>query len=238
MAQEALVIASATLQSFLLGFLPAVFWLWFWLHEDPHPEPRRILLITFIYGMVAVPIALFFEEIIYNGAIALGLMTASKIIPAAIILWALTEEYIKYAAAKFALRSTEFDEPIDAPIYLITAALGFAAIENMFFLLKTIMLTPDLAVVTGEMRFLGATLLHVASSTTVGMSIALAFFHKENRHRNAFFGVILATLLHTGFNLFIINNGEGNMFPLFSLLWLFCIILLFVFERVKRLKIL
>jgi RsiW-degrading membrane proteinase PrsW (M82 family) len=237
MAQEALVIASTTLQSLLLGFLPAVFWLWFWLREDPHPEPRKILIYTFITGMLAVPIALFFEELVYEGAIAIGLMTANKVIPAVIVVWALVEEYAKYSGAKLALRSTNFDEPVDAPIYLITAALGFAAVENVFFLFKTITLTPDLAFATGEMRFLGATLLHIATSATVGMSIAFAFFHKEDRRRNAFWGLVFATALHAGFNLFIINNGEGSMLPMFALVWVFCIALLLLFERIKKIAL-
>jgi RsiW-degrading membrane proteinase PrsW (M82 family) len=236
MAQEALIIASVTLQSLLLGFLPPVFWLWFWLKEDPHPEPRRVLILTFAYGMAIVPVALFFEEAIYEAALALGIMTPQHIIPAVIFAWALTEEYMKYSAASFALRSANFDEPVDAPIYLITAALGFAATENAFFLFKTITMTPDLAFATGEMRFLGATLLHIAASATVGLSIAYAFFHKENRARNVFWGLLFATLLHAGFNLFIINNGESGMFPIFTAVWFFCIILLLFFERIKKLS--
>ena len=41
------------------------------------------------------------------------------------------EEAVKYLAAKTsALRSKAFDEPVDAMVYLVVAALGFAAPQN------------------------------------------------------------------------------------------------------------
>jgi len=45
--------------AFVGGLLPALLWLWFWLREDLHPEPRRILLLTFTAGMVMAIVALF-----------------------------------------------------------------------------------------------------------------------------------------------------------------------------------
>ena len=46
------------------GFIPSLLWLWFWLKEDSHPEPRVNLIYTFIAGMVAVPIAMVFEYLV------------------------------------------------------------------------------------------------------------------------------------------------------------------------------
>ena len=43
------------------GFIPSLLWLWFWLKEDSHPEPRTNLIYTFIAGMIVVPIAMIFE---------------------------------------------------------------------------------------------------------------------------------------------------------------------------------
>ena len=45
------------------GFIPSLLWLWFWLKEDSHPEPRANLIYTFIAGMIVVPIAMVFEYI-------------------------------------------------------------------------------------------------------------------------------------------------------------------------------
>jgi len=224
--------------SLLGGILPALLWLWFWLKEDRlHPEPRRLLILTFFMGMLVVALALplekaalFILERLHLAAVWGGFLL--------LLLWALAEEYSKYLAAKkIALRRKEFDEPVDALIYLITAALGFAALENVVFLMEVVTDYGFLAgIVTGNLRFAGATLLHLLSSATVGASIAFCFFHKENMRRNIFLGLFFATLLHALFNYFIIKTQGQDMFQIFLPLWSLVIVLLIIFERVKKLK--
>jgi RsiW-degrading membrane proteinase PrsW (M82 family) len=138
---------------------------------------------------------------------------------------------------KTALGRKEFDEPVDALIYLITAALGFAALENIIFLIEVVAnygITAGL--VTGNLRFAGATLVHILSSAIVGSSIAFSFFHKEKYCRNVFMGLLFATLLHTLFNYFIIGSSGESLFQIFFPLWTLIIVLLIVFEKIKGLK--
>ena len=46
------------------GVLPALLWLWFWLKEDKkRPEPRGLILLAFIAGMLTVPVVLPFEKL-------------------------------------------------------------------------------------------------------------------------------------------------------------------------------
>jgi len=235
--QQALLIASTTTQAILIGFIPAIIWLWFWLKEDPHPEPRRILFATFFAGMLVVPIAMLFEETALKGLVLLGLASTGSLSALTLFVWAGVEEIMKYLAAwQAALRKPSFDEPVDAPIYLITAAIGFAALENVLFLFKTIWGTPELGLVTGQMRFLGATLLHIVASAIVGVSIAFSFFKKEKRGRNLFFGILTAITLHGLFNLFIINSGDDGIFFVFASVWVAAIILLLVFEKIKKIN--
>jgi len=209
--------------------LPVLIWLWFWLKQDPHPEPRKILILTFLNGMVAVGAAIFFEYLI-SLYIAGGALV--------LLLWALTEEIFKYwAAYETALKRPDFDEPIDALIYLITAGLGFASIENIFFILKSFSTDGLLSsFITGNLRFIGATLLHTATSAIVGASIAFAFFHKERRKYNVLGGILLAGSLHFLFNYFIIKNNGQGLLKIFLPLWLGIIIIIFIFEKVKRIK--
>jgi RsiW-degrading membrane proteinase PrsW (M82 family) len=48
----------------LSGILPALLWLWFWLKEDNlHPEPRSLLIGSFIAGMIVVVFAIFFKNV-------------------------------------------------------------------------------------------------------------------------------------------------------------------------------
>ena len=231
------ITASSALLALLGGFLPALLWLWFWQKEDRHPEPRGILLLTFSAGMVMAVVALFLEQFArFLAEDYLGAVFSPEIISIILlIVWALIEEVAKYAAAwRVALRRPCFDEPVDALIYLITVALGFASLENLLFLLK-IFGTQGSSVgfLTGNLRFLGATLLHVVASGAVGASIAFSFFHKEKLFRNVLGGLFLATALHTLFNFFIIKGEGGSIFKVFIPLWLLAIVLIFIFEKIK-----
>jgi RsiW-degrading membrane proteinase PrsW (M82 family) len=210
------------------GIIPALFWLWFWLKEDPHPEPRWVLMATFFGGMFVVGGALVAEYLIslyFSGTIML-------------LLWAFSEEFLKYFAAwRIALTRPSFDEPIDALVYLITAALGFASLENILFSLKSFSITGLLSgFITSNLRFIGATLLHTACSAVVGASIAFCFFHKEKMRYNVIGGIVLATVLHFIFNYFIIKSSGENILKIFLPLWMGIIIIIFICEKVKRIK--
>lgn len=221
------------------GLLPALLWLWFWLKEDTNPEPRRILILTFFGGMIMAIVALFSEQLAQFVVVgALGPFSNPAAMIVLLLVWAGIEEAAKYfAARRIALRLPCFDEPIDALIYLITAALGFAALENILFLLKVIGYQGTLiGLVTGNLRFLGATLLHVVCSAVVGASIAFSFFHKEKLRRNILGGLFLATILHAVFNFFIIKSGGVDLFKILIPLWLAIIVIFMVFEKIKGLK--
>jgi len=71
-----------------------------------------------------------------------------------------------------AFHSTYLDEPIDYAIYLITGALGFAAVENILFLIEPA-LQQDISFIieTGTLRFLGATVLHSVLAAILGIIV-------------------------------------------------------------------
>lgn len=219
------------------GLITALIWLWFWLREDPHPEPRKALFLAFGAGAAAVFAALIMEEFVYFSGINLGLWPAGVPSFALFLAWAAVEEVLKYTAAYWAaFRKDIFDEPIDAPIYLLTAALGFAALENILMLFGVFNGEISSGIAAAHLRFVGATLLHVLASSVVGLSIAYDFFHKHHRRRNAAGGLILAIFLHTVFNFFILKGGAEGMIYVFSVVWLGIIILILSLEKVKREK--
>jgi len=46
--------------AFLIGFLPVLIWLFFWLSEDRQkPEPRSLIFSIFVLGMLSVFLAYF-----------------------------------------------------------------------------------------------------------------------------------------------------------------------------------
>lgn len=212
------------------GILPALFWLWFWLREDSKkPEPTGLILRTFVAGMTVVPLVLPLQKL------ALGLFAGASLI----LVWVVIEEVLKYAVALgVILWHKAVDEPIDYIVYMITLALGFAALENALFIWNPLV-AGDLSggIITGNFRFLGATLLHVVASGTIGVFLAFAFYQKENIKLMAgTFGLFIAIVLHTLFNLFIMDANGETILSIFFAVWVFVILMFLVFEKVKRLR--
>lgn len=224
-----------------LGILPTLLWLWFWLKEDPHPEPKRRLMLAFAAGALSTFVAFVLEYGFFIFARDSAL-TADIIIATAtssIIAFSLFEEVTKYLAARVTvLRGKNYDEPVDAMIYLITAALGFAAAENVLFLAGAFERGFAEGILVSNLRFISTSLLHGLSSAIVGAGLAFPFFNKKHRVRDLFFGLFTAILLHALYNFLIIKDVAGNgFFYALILLWLGGGIVLLLFERVKRINI-
>jgi RsiW-degrading membrane proteinase PrsW (M82 family) len=220
--------------AFLGGIIPSLLWLWFWLKEEEKPEPKMLLTAVFIMGMAGVIVVLPIENFIETHVSA----NMSQI-----ILWASAEEIIKYLAFLVVLYKTDYtNEPIDWPIYLITTALGFAALENTFFLIKPLSTSgATLSFLTassmGQLRFLGSTLLHAISSGIIGIAMGISFFMEEwKRKWFLFFGFIAAIALHTGFNFFIIRNDGSDFLKVLAFLWVVTIIVMLLFEKIRRMS--
>lgn len=220
--------------SFLSGLLPAILWLWFWTREDKHPEPKKILFLTFIYGAAMIPIVFTLEYLTQKLFIKINLTGAFEYSMLLIFALAAIEEYFKYFAAKHAaLKKKYFDEPADAIVYMITAALGFAAVENMIYIFGGFMANGVVSgFLSGNLRFLGATPLHILTSGILGVSIAFSFLHKEHAARNEFLGFSLAVLLHGFFNYFIISNI--SVIKIFLTVWILSIAIIYIFEKLKK----
>lgn len=217
--------------AFVGGIIPSLLWLWFWLKEErKKPEPTAVLATIFIMGMIAVVFVLPVEKFILAQVHSHNWQ---------LVLWAATEEIMKYLAVMLVLYNTDIaDEPIEWPIYMITAALGFAALENALFLVKPLSLGATVvSLLTGQLRFLGATLLHTVASGVLGISLAFCF-HSTGFKRNwhVMVGFIFAIALHTVFNFFIIRNNGSDFLKVFAFLWVATIIVMLLFERVRRIS--
>ncbi len=229
--------------AFVLALIPALIWLWFWLKEDRHPEPVKMITLSFLGGMVAVLFVLPFQQMICDlfrdqcSAHALEIWTNRDLFTFAI--WATMEEISKFGFAYFiALRNKVTDEPVDDMIYLIVSAIGFVTLENTLFLIKSIH-TLDIVdtIISGNLRFIGASLLHIMSSAMIGVLMGLSFYKsKYTRVVYATAGLIIAIILHTTFNLFIINGAPGDIFFIFGSVWAGIIVLLLLFEKVKHIQ--
>lgn len=217
--------------AFLGGIIPSLLWLWFWLKEDSRKEePRGLLAICFIIGMIAVifvlPIQKFIQSVVPDHNWQL-------------VLWASSEELIKYFAVLIILfKTTYVDDPLDWAILMITAALGFAALENTLFLIKPLSLGQvTVGLLTGQLRYLGSTLLHAVSSGIIGISLGLAFYMDGfNKKLHLMMGIIVAIALHSVFNFFIIKNNGADFLKVFGFLWVVTVMMMLFFEKVRRME--
>lgn len=229
--------------SFVGGLLPALVWLYFLLKEDyRHPEPRAVLLMAFVAGMIAVVVAVPLESLYRDYAYS-TIASCSPYLPLClpvITVWAVIEEVLKYGlAAILVLWRADVDEPIDLVIYMLTTALGFAALENTLFLIQPVAAHNFLsALATDNLRFVGSTLLHVIASSVIGFSLALA--HSLPRYARpvlAAGGLILAIALHTTFNFLIIPRGDTHsILSAFLFVWGGAVIFFGLFELLKYLE--
>lgn len=223
--------------AFLGGAVPAMMWLYFLLKEDSRcPEPPPLLFIAFMTGSLAVPLALPLEALWRDYATTLEACRAGTLCLPVIAGWSVIEEGLKYGLiAAMVLWRPEVDEPIDTIIYVLTAALGFAALENVLFLLAPFA-SGDLlgGIEIGNLRFIGSTLLHVMASSVVGFALAFTFRARPVvRMLAATTGLILAIALHAVFNFFIIlEDGTHTLFA-FMLVWVAAVIFLALVELVR-----
>lgn len=221
----------------MAGFVPSLLWLNYYLKKDCHPEPKRMIRKTFALGLLLAPLAVaaqwLFVYVVRRYAPSVDVSNSSGF-----FLWAaFVEEVVKFLAVYYVVvHNAEFDEPVDAMIYMVTAAMGFAAIENILVLFKNI---PDGVAITGQvliLRFFGATLLHALSSALVGYFFSLAWFHGQHKRKFIWFGIGAASLFHFTFNIVLLNFSPltgifGSSFLLVLMLFLVSTLFIKIADR-------
>jgi len=219
------------------GLIPSLIWLWFWMHEDNnHKEPRRVIFIIFLLGMYGAFVSLFLQHM-FNTYFGWDMIDINNY-KTVNLIFVIIEEFVKFACAYVIFFRTKlFDEPIDAFLYLMTAAIGFAAMENTLYLIKPLLngQTLDLIVHT-NLRFIGANILHVASSGLLALFIGYSFCKKPLiREAAIWIGLIVATLTHWLFNLFLLNSVNSVIF-VFLAVWIVIIFIILSLEDLKKIK--
>jgi RsiW-degrading membrane proteinase PrsW (M82 family) len=221
----------------LLGLIPSLVWLGYWLRKDCHPEPKVLVTKVLLFGIIVSPLAIAAQLLFVQAAADLTGLTTQVVGDSPwFYLWAsFVEEAVKWlVVALIVLRSPAFDEPVDAMVYMLTAALGFAAMENILALNKAAAIDLTSALSLWGLRFAGATLLHALSSALLGYFIALSWFVWELRRTFFAIGLVLATLFHWVFNLFV-SQMHHSVSLLFSTLLLIAMAFLIsvLFDKIK-----
>jgi len=184
----------------VFGLAAPLFWLSFFLFEDKdRPEPKWMLGLVFGGGILAAFLALGPEIYLTAQFPQTGAGHESLLL----FPFAFIEEFIKFAVVFLLIKySKYFDEKVDAMIYMIAAALGFAAIENIFNIYSLLEFHAILE--TTIIRGIGATLLHALAS-------GILAFHWV-RH-SVLLGLLNASILHASFNYLILRiEGDAKIY--------------------------
>ena len=141
--------------------LPAILlWLYIW-KQDPQPEPTSWLVKAVLWGIgICIPVALLemgIEAVLFGvGGQPSSIIGTTTL---AFLVAALPEEAFKLLALWMVLRKNPyFDEHFDGLVYAVCVGLGFAAIENVFYVFSeeewmAVAITRALLAVPGHYAF-------------------------------------------------------------------------------------
>ena len=239
---------------FAAAVLPCFLWLLFYLRRDRHPEPKKEIVWVFALGALVTAPAVAMEVFLINIVNSFGLPEIFSILASNIVAVAFIEEFAKYFAVwvkeQAAEQNRNLDEPVDFVIYMIVAALGFAAVENLLFLLpavqeqlvgSTALLQPNGAaflISLSLFRSMSAILLHTLCSGVVGYHMAMAFCRREKKVGILAAGFVIASCLHGLYNFSIMESEENLMFlfvPL-AIILLLALALYIQFQKLLKTK--
>lgn len=191
----------------VIAFLPAFAWLALWYFKDSKDkEPKKALAYAFVFGaVVPLPFAFFswqlqsYEIFVRSWEWFSGLLFSVPFWILLIVL-ALLEEALKHFAAMATGTKYKifFDQIIDGVMYSVAAALGFAWMENILYLLVAFDYYGIQSTVfwqTYFFRSLGTMLAHSLFSAVFGLFWGHAFLSaavspKHNYSVKAFFSRI------------------------------------------------
>jgi len=201
------------LELLVLAIAPGVFLTWFFYVRDRYErEPKKLIILTYLLGMLSV-IPAFFLELFgewllpYDGLITL--------LVDVFIVIALTEEFMKFCAVRvLAYTSAEFNEVMDGIVYFSVAALGFATLENVIYVLRY-------GLVTGIIRAILSVPSHALWGGIMGYQVGLAKFQGLNDNMRFLLGLLQAVFLHGLYDFIVISFD-----PILGLFMLAALVLL------------
>lgn len=216
----------------VLALLPSLFWLLIARFVDRrNPEPRREIVRIFLWGCFAVLPAFLLVKGAEFFIDKIELSNFFYIIISSFFINGLIEELVKYCVLRQKIYNRPaFDEPLDGLVYGVTCAMGFAFIENIFYLIFS---SPEIII----SRFSAPNLMHALATGLVGYSLALAKFKKVSLFKKKLYlvtGIIIAVLFHGLYNSVVIYNVSFSFIPMAVLIVLSYFYLLKELERARK----
>ena len=169
-------------------------------------EPLRLLVISFVLGALSIFPALWLEMAGQAaGYTEKGLFENRN--PADIFVFALlvggAEELCKFIVVTwFAYPKKDFNEPFDGITYSVMVSLGFATLENIYYVQEG-------GYSIALLRMFTAVPAHACFGVLMGYFIGLAKFRRTNRLWFKFTGLLAAVVFHTAYDFFLFVNNDS-----------------------------
>ncbi|MBC8111071.1 MAG: PrsW family intramembrane metalloprotease [Verrucomicrobia bacterium] len=173
-------------------------------------EPRHLLVMCFILGIVSVSPALDIEEI------AAKILEKIHVLPGSnwgytfyyACMIATAEELCKFGFVMwFAYPRKEFDEPFDGITYGVMIGMGFATLENVLYVFQEKAF--DEGVKVALMRMFTAVPAHATFAVLMGYFVGLAKFRRTHTRRLVFVGLMAAIIFHTAYDFFLFLKNQS-----------------------------
>ena len=197
------------------GIALALLFYWFDRHDR---EPLGMLLKVFIFGAVYVFPTILIENFLLFFNIFGGVLGVAY---TAFIVAGLTEEYMKRKVVlKYVYSNPVFNEKLDGIIYCVMAALGFATLENIMYVVFAF---SDVESV-GYYRAIISVPAHMLFAVTMGYYLSLAKFSSTPEEHRYFFKKSLSVpaIMHGVFDFILMSNIQLLMIlfiPFVIYLW-------------------
>ncbi len=182
---------------FALAIAPIAALIWFFLHLDRlNAEPVKMLFRTFLFGLLSIIPAIILERM---GMTWLGPVDSfGKAWVQAFIVIALAEELAKYFfLRRFIFNNKHFDEPFDGIVYAVMISLGFAALENVLYVMNG-------GIEVALLRMFTAVPAHATFAVLMGYWVGRA--KMENKPRLNLLGLFSAVLFHGAYDFFLLTE--------------------------------
>lgn len=215
----------------LISVIPVFLLAVFIYSKDSAKEPSSLLLGLFVSGFLAailvVLIDVLFSRFIPNFFIIDNIKDVSffKLFSSVLLGLALVEEFFKWLMIRFlGYNHKDFDQFYDIIVYSVFVALGFAMIENIFYVVPG-------GISLGLFRAIFSIPGHASFGVFMGFFLGLAksYEKKDKVLSNVymFYAVLIPTLLHTIYN-FCLLTDKAFFFVMFIIFVIILYITAFV----------
>lgn len=166
------------LRLFVIAVTPIiVLLLAIYLTDSSDREPTKLLLLTFLFGALAVIPSIIVEEMLIKFNVFSGALQAAY---NAFIVAAFTEEYFKrLVILKLPYRTKYFNEKLDGIVYGVFAHLGFAMVENIIYVVFAYSNNSFI----GLYRGIFSVPAHGVFGITMGYYLSLARFDTDQKRK-------------------------------------------------------